>query len=165
MIIIESQGKEFVCLFDVEDYELVCCYNWNLHNQGYAVTTINGKTILMHRLIMGVTDPKVQVDHIQHDKLDNRRAMIRICTRSQNRRNSRKLARATSKLKGIYNEDGMWHVQIMQGQKVKNLGRFNSEKTAAKVYDQKAREVFKEFAFLNFPDFIMEKQLVIPGFL
>lgn len=159
MIIIESQGKEFVCLFDAEDYELVCRYNWNLHNQGYAVTTIYGKTILMHRLIMGVTDPEVQVDHIRHNKLDNRRQMLRKCTRSENRRNSRKLAHATSKLKGIYKEDGKWHVQIMQGQKIKNLGRFLNEVTAAKVYDEKARELFKEFAFLNFPDFVLEKQL------
>ena len=165
LVIIESKGKEFVCLFDAEDSELVCQYNWNLHNKGYAVTSINGKTILMHRLILGITDTSIQVDHKHHNKLDNRRQMLRTCTRSENRRNSRKLARATSKLKGIYKEDGKWHVQIMQGLKIKNLGRFWSEITAAKVYDQKARELFKEFAFLNFPDFIMEKQLVIPGFL
>jgi hypothetical protein len=153
-LIIISKGKEYVCLFDKEDQELINRFNWSLHSKGYAVTHINGKTVLMHRLILGIVDsPQIEADHIFHDKLDNRRAMIRICTRSENRRNSRKLKESSqSQYKGVYRDQNKWHVQIMKSQQVVNLGRYRSERTAAKIYDQFARKEFKEFAFLNFPN-------------
>lgn len=152
-IVITSKGIENICLVDPKDYELVCHYRWNLHSEGYAVTKLNRKTVLMHRLILGVTDPEIQVDHKFHNKLDNRRAKIRICTPSENRRNSQKLKDALSKFKGVYKDGRYWHAQIMQDGKVKNLGRFRSEATAAKVYDIAARLFFRDFAFLNFPDY------------
>lgn len=164
-VIIKSKGIEFICLIDPENLELVSRYKWNLHSRGYAATTIKGKTILMHRLIMGVDDPKIEVDHQFHNKLDNRKANLRPCTPAENRRNSRKLKKGTSKLKGVYKDGKYWHVQIKVGSRIINKGRFRSEKTAGKVYDCSARLVFKEFAFLNFPGLIELKQLTIPGFL
>ena len=65
--------------------------------------------------------------------------------------------------KGVYKDGKFYHSQIMQGQRVINLGRFYSEITAGKVYDQAAKETFKDFAFLNFPGFIPVNQLSIPG--
>ena len=107
----------------------------------------------MHRLILGIVDsPQIETDHKFHNKLDNRRAKIRVCTRSENRRNSRKVKEGSSQFKGVYRDNNKYHAQIMQGQKVINLGRFRSEVTAGKVYDQAARREFKDFAFLNFPD-------------
>ncbi|MDP3446072.1 MAG: hypothetical protein Q8T08_24690, partial [Ignavibacteria bacterium] len=130
--LIKSKGKEYICLFDRIDQDLIFRHKWNLVN-GYAVATINGKSISMHRLILGVTDPEIQIDHKHHNKLDNRRRKIRLCTRSENRRNSRKLLEGTSKYKGVYRDKNKWHVQIFIGENVKNLGRYRSEKTAAKV--------------------------------
>lgn len=163
VVLIESKGKIFECLYGPEHFELVSRYRWNLHNKGYAVATINGKQVLMHRLIMGVVDPKIQVDHRNHNKLDNLSANLRVCTPSENRRNSQKHKSAHSKLKGIYRDRNFWHAQIMQNGRVKNLGSFHSELTAAKVYDSSARLYHKEFACLNFPEFSEERQLVIPG--
>jgi len=165
IIIIESKGKEHFCLVDNEDFNLVNNFHWNISNNGYAITTIHGKSILMHRLIMGVTDPAFQVDHKQHNKLDNRKEKLRVCTASENRRNSLKHMAASSKLKGIYDDGGKWHVQIFVNGKVRNLGLFYSEITAAKLYDKVAKKHFKEFACLNFPEFNYDEQLVIPGFL
>lgn len=163
-LLIKSKGKEYICQYDTEYFELISLFRWHLHKQGYAQSRINGKTVLMHRLIMGVVDPDIQVDHKYHNKLDNRREKIRICTRSENRRNSQKHKESQSKYKGVYKDGRYWHVQIMANGKVVNLGRYWSEITAAKVYDVAARLFFKDFAYLNFPDFFEVEQLAIPGF-
>jgi hypothetical protein len=151
-MIIHSKGIDYICLYDLEDHELISRFNWSLHSQGYAQTTINGKTVLMHRLILGIVySPGIEVDHIFHNKLDNRRANIRICTRSENSRNSRKIKKCSSKFKGVYWDKNTWHAQIKRGNRIVNLGRFQSENTAGRVYDQIARIEYNEFACLNFP--------------
>jgi len=162
-LIIISKGKEYTCLFDRRDQKLISRFNWSLHSKGYAVTTLKGKPILMHRLILGIVDrPEIEADHKFHNKLDNRRSKIRICTHAENIRNSQKF-KGVSKYKGVCRDQNKWHVQILQGNRVKNLGRYRSEITAGKVYDRKAKELFKDFANLNFPGFKPENQLSIPG--
>lgn len=150
---IVSKGVEYPCLIDQEDQELLSQFSWSLHSEGYAQTIIGRRTVLMHRLVMGVLDnPSVEVDHKFHNRLDNRKSQLRICSHSENRRNSRKLSPATSSFKGVYfeSERGLYHAQIGLGDKVKNLGRYHNEKMAGKAYDKKALEVFKEYAHLNF---------------
>ena len=162
-LIIKSKGKTYKCLYDSRDQKLISRFSWSLHNKGYAVTTIAGKPVLMHRLILGIIDkPEIETDHRFHNRLDNRRSKIRVCSHSQNRRNSRKVKPGTSILKGVYLDQNKWHAQIMQGQQVVNLGRFRSEITAGLIYDQRAKETFKDFAYLNFPDSDpLPKQLTI----
>jgi phosphotransferase system IIB component len=158
-LIITSKGRDYKCLYDKRDQELVSRYHWNLHSKGYAVTTVNGKQILMHRLILGIVDkPEFEVDHRFHNRLDNRRSKIRVCSHSQNLMNSRKL-KGKSKLKGVYRDQNKWHAQIMIDGHVTNLGRFRSEATCAKQYDKAARQTFKDFAFTNFPAFTEPEQL------
>ncbi len=163
-LLIISKDKEYICLYDPEDEELISRFSWSLHSQGYAQTTIDGKTVLLHRLIMGVLDkPQIEVDHRFHNRLDNRRSKLRVCSHSENRRNARKLKpTAHSQYKGIYNDLGRWHVQIMQNEKVKNLGRYNNEVIGAKVYDRRAIELFKDFAFVNFQSSREARQLTFP---
>lgn len=162
-LLITSKGKEFICLFDKRDQKKISRYNWSLHSKGYACTTINGKSILMHRLILGIIDrPEVETDHRFHNRLDNRRSKIRVCSHSENRRNSRKVKEGSSKYKGVYRDQNKWHAQIMIDDQVTNLGRFRSPVTAAKIYDEAAKETFKDFAFLNFPGLgPLPKQLTI----
>ncbi len=164
-VILKSRNQVHNCFFDPEYYKLINRFHWYLSSRGYAVTSKNGRRIYMHRLILEVDDPKTLVNHRNHNKLDNRRANIRICTSSEKNRNSRKLTPKSSKYKGVYLDNKYWHVQINEDRERKNLGRFRSEKTAAKVYDQKARELYKDFAFLNFPNFVEDLQLIFPGFL
>jgi len=155
-IIIISKGKEYPCLYDEADRELISQYQWSLHSKGYAQTTIKGKTVLMHRLVMKVTDPKIEVDHRFHNKLDNRKSKLRACNHSENRRNSRKEKNCSSKYKGSYfeTERGIYHSQIGfatdNGTKVYNLGRYADERLAGKAYDRKAVELFGRFACVNF---------------
>lgn len=96
-------------LLDDEDVELVSQYNWHVNDKGYAVWRgiKDGKkqTIRMHRLIMNTPDG-MDTDHINHNRLDNRRANLRICDRKTNLNNGSKVLDA----KGYYYEKqrGKW---------------------------------------------------------
>ncbi|MMZ67947.1 hypothetical protein D1872_305870 [compost metagenome] len=84
-----TQGK--VAIIDDEDFEKVSAYKWCYSSTiGYAVSrkVVNGKRqpVLMHRLILDAP-PGLVTDHINHDKLDNRKANLRLCTRHENNRN------------------------------------------------------------------------------
>jgi hypothetical protein len=150
-LILNYKDQQFICLYDAIDHELISQYSWSYSN-GYAVTTIKGKTVLMHRLILGLIDkPEIEVDHQFHKKLDNRRSEIRACTHTQNLRNSRKL-NGFSKFKGVYRDQNKCKVQITNDEKQITIGRFRSEVTAGKVYDKAARDLFGEFANPNFKE-------------
>ena len=86
-IISLTQGK--VVIVDDEDFEWLNQWKW-LYNGGYAIRSVgpykNRKHIRMHRLIMDTPD-HLEVDHINWDKLDNRRSNLRNVTRSENQRN------------------------------------------------------------------------------
>lgn len=66
----------------------------------YAVT---GRGIRMHRFILGIADPRVQVDHDDRDGLNNQRYNLRTCTNAQNQVNKPKVRLSdTSRYKGVY---------------------------------------------------------------
>lgn len=134
---------------------------WNPHTKSfYAVRGIylgggrkNSKTtsIKMHRLIINVSKNK-QVDHINHDTLDNRRKNLRICTRAENSMNRKLNINNTSGYKGIsWNKPTKkWMAQIRKNGIGIHLGLFANIYQAAKAYDQAAKKLFGEFAKLNF---------------
>lgn len=80
-----------VALVDDEDYEALMGFKWNHAQNGYAYRyTFNPRrNILMHREIMN-PEPGLEVDHINGNKLDNRRANLRVCDRRTNATNSGK---------------------------------------------------------------------------
>lgn len=138
------------------DFELVSSWAWRLHTMGYAVTAIprNGDKLarvqLLHRLIASPAPGQV-VDHINADKLDNRRQNLRACTNTENLRNRRK-GRGSSQYKGVYRhtQTKNWVAQIGNAGKRKNLGSFSTELEAALCYDAAARALFGDFAHTNF---------------
>jgi len=79
---------------------------------------------------------------------------VRLATRMQNSRNTRGRGGRTSKYKGVVwsKKSKTWKAQITCNLKTIPLGTFNDELQAAYAYDIKAKELFKEFAYLNFPD-------------
>jgi len=158
-----SQNK--FAIVDAEDYHRLSKYKWCLSrtpHTNYAMRRTKGKrvkgkrvkrkSIMMHRFILNAPRHLV-VDHINHNGLDNRKKNLRLCTRAQNNRNSRSFRKKTSRYKGV-----SWDKRrkrflacIRCNGKYYYLGRFKSETDAAKAYDRKARELFGQFAFLNFP--------------
>jgi len=102
---------------------------------------------------MGTEEGKV-IDHINSNGLDNRKANVRFATAQQNCWNQRKQrGNSSSKYKGVHWEKkrNQWRARITFKGRVVRRGRFETEQEAAKAYDGKARELFGEFASLNFP--------------
>jgi len=110
----------------------------------------------MHREIL-LVDGSQEIDHINGNSLDNRKANLRVCTHRQNTQNSGKREGCNSRFKGAYwnKNRGKWHARIGHRGKQIHLGYFESE--AAKAYDEKAKELFGVFAHPNFPQ-IAEKK-------
>jgi hypothetical protein len=134
---------------DDEDFEYLNQYHWRLGTKGYAESDINGKTTGMHRLILNA--PKgSEVDHKDHNKLNNQKYNIRICTTSQNQQN--KIPRGTSKYLGVKIVKGKIKAAIKVNNKYIHLGTFKTEKQAAFVYDNAAKKYHGEFANLNFKE-------------
>lgn len=163
--------KGYMALVDDEDYERVLARGkWHAFvpkskHTVYAIRTHrqpDGKrqTEYLHRFILNVTDPKVEVDHQNHNGLDCQQSNLRAASKAQNmgnqllRRNPK-----SSRYKGVrFNKKlGKWEAYIGVGKYI-YLGLFTSEAEAAAAYDAKARELFKEFAAPNFEDWLDEME-------
>jgi len=155
-------NSDLKALVDEEYYDNISKFTWRLCKRDriyYAVryehVHINGRrktiTIRMHRKIMGEGHPIY--DHKNGNGLDNQKENIRPCTCAQNSRNknSYKTSRNTSLYKGVrFHQRKYWDAQIGYNNKFIHIGCFDSEIEAAKAYDEKARELFGEFARCNF---------------
>jgi hypothetical protein len=153
-----TQGK--VALVDDTDYEWLNQWRWYArknNNAWYAsrhsARDENNKqsTILMHRVILGVTDPKVQIDHDDTNGLNNQRYNLREASHSQNQHNQRIKAGGTSKYKGVsWNErQKKWKVSIRKNKVQIHVGCFCDEIDAAIAYNKAAIIYHGEFARLN----------------
>lgn len=140
-------------LFDSEDSIIVTAQKWFKSPQGYALArpptgSRKRQTITMHGYLMAV--PKgVCIDHINGNKLDNRKDNLRYCDQSENGKNARKKSRngvPTSKHKGVsWSNRGYWQVVVRVEGKLKFIGKFDSESDAAKY----AEPYFKTQFHLN----------------
>ncbi len=93
-----------------------------------------------------------EIDHINGDKLDNRKVNLRICTSSQNAMNRKSLGNRFG-YKGIVNyRNGKYQAMIWDGKHNLNLGMFTTKEDAAKAYDNAAVEIHGIYARLNFPE-------------
>ncbi len=146
-----TKGK--FAIVDAADYAYLSRFRWHAtecRGRFYAATVINGKSVSMHRMLMNPSEGKV-VDHIDGNGLNNRRANLRLCTPTQNRRNTRP-RRKTSAFLGVSRRGDKYLARIKHRGRSLYLGLFDTEVEAAQARDDKAKELFGEFAWLNFPD-------------
>ena len=145
-----TQGK--FAIVDDADFEWLNRRKWFARFcKGHWYAYSGHSQILMHRLIMNCPKGK-EIDHWNNNGLDNRRANIRECSHSQNMANKPGRSKI-SKYKGlVYHKLAhKWRARIRCNYRCFHLGLFDSEINAAKAYDKKAKELFGEFAYLNFP--------------
>lgn len=152
--------KGYVTVVDDEDAVLVAG-SWCAKPVGRSVYACRshkrGQVSLLHRVILGLTAQDPDVDHIDGDGLNNRRSNLRLASKAQNHRNTRKPLRAnggapSSRFKGVSWDAARskWRAQIqIGGGNNKFLGRFDAEADAAKAYDAMAHAVFGEYARPN----------------
>lgn len=151
---IYDKQKNIRCYTLIEHIDLnrISSYSWSLMGRDYIKSRIDGKDVYLHRFIMKQDNPDIIVDHINRNKLDNRRSNLRLANRKQNAFNRNKSSNKSSKYKGVSldKSKGLWQSYIkMDGIKYL-LGYFKSEREAAKTYDLYASHYYGEFVATNF---------------
>lgn len=129
-----TQG--FETIVDDEDFDFLMQWSWCYH-KGYAVNTKTGRHLYMHRMV-NKTPQGFQTDHVNLDRLDNRRSNLRTVTRAENNINRVVKANSTSKYKGVswQKRHKNWIAQIKPiGSPRIYLGTFKDELDAATAYN------------------------------
>ena len=157
MVKIDDQKsyQEIDVLVDEEDAEWICQYRWRIDDKGYVVRGIRTKEgkyylLRLHRQIMkrhGLLRyhdycDNLEVDHINHNKLDNRKVNLRVCTSAENKRNR------TSKngdLRGIQRTKRGFKVTIYVEGKAIYIGTFPNQKIAKYYYNLAGSQLHGEF--------------------
>ena len=164
-----NRGK-FFAVVDDKLYNELSKFNWNISKNGYAQRRVKignkVSTILMHRQIMELSfGDSICVDHINGDRLDNRKSNLRLCTHTENLHNSKLSKRNKSRAKGVFHQcikyetkNGItykyyWRASIMFNSKLIYLGLFpDTDKgfeRAKKAYNDATKKYYGEFAYLN----------------
>jgi hypothetical protein len=158
-----TQGMTAVV--DDEDYARVSRYSWRAKRKrdgrttyAYAtIASVSSRTgrvdVALHRLVMDAPADR-QIDHIDGDGLNNRRANLRLATHAQNQANRNKQANNRSGFKGVYKTTGSesWQSILRFNRHNYGIKTCKTKEEAARWYDRAARVVHGEFANLNFPD-------------
>lgn len=153
-----TKGK--FAIVDDEDYEELSKYKWqasSIRRNEICYATrkviVNGKRkeVKMH-IVINRTPAGMDTDHINGNGLDNRKENLRTASPSQNAINigKRKKSGTSSSYKGVGRNGKKWASVISLNGKKIYLGMYESEIEAARVYDAKAKELYGEFALLNF---------------
>ncbi len=150
--------RGFYAKVDTEDYEKVSSRKWYMNTHRglkYAKShvVINGKrtTMSMHRLIMKAGN-RMEVDHINHDGLDNRKSNLRVCTHKQNLMNSGNTKNSKSKYKGVSPMGKKWRAVSRLSGTQRYLGCYETQIEAAIAYDDEVLKHGDIHAYINFPE-------------
>jgi hypothetical protein len=159
ILYIIKNGVQVETKLDSKYVDIVKEYSWFIMgqtktNQGYVGFSrkIKGTTVYykLHRLILGVEDENVLVDHINRNRFDNRESNLRIASRSENAYNSSKFRNVNSKFKGVRKtSSGTFECSLRVDGETIYLGSYLTELEAVKVYDENARIYHGEFAATN----------------
>lgn len=152
-------GGRAAAMVDDVDFESIAESRWYETGDGYACRSLprpgkRATTQRMHRLITNAPSG-MDVDHINHNGLDNRRSNLRVCPHRYNLANQRpRRGVRSSRFKGVYRHSvtGRWKANIGIRNRTIYLGTFDTEIEAAAEYDRAALEAWGEFALLNFPE-------------
>lgn len=151
---------------DDEDAERVSRYTWYVsyvRRKGkfslkYVRTNIrkdNGKqtALYLHRFVLQhkKINEKDEIDHIDNNRLNNKKSNLRVCSRSENACNCYISAYNTTGFKGVSwkKSHNKYEVQIMFHRKAHWIGLFCTKEEAARAYNEAAKQLHGEFAKLN----------------
>lgn len=150
-------------LIDDEDYDLIKRIKWNIaHDDEDDVYYARGRVkkkdlgkynqsyVRMHRIIMNAPRDK-QVDHVNHNGLDNRKENLRLSDQKQNSANMRLAKDSTTGFKGVtyQKKKKLYKVRLRVNYKLIYGGMHKNIYKAALMYNELAKKHFGEFACLN----------------
>jgi hypothetical protein len=153
--VIKSSNSDNLILVNDDLWHVLNKYSWSTNNKGYYTAKINNKKYLMHRYILNAQITDKMIDHINRNKLDNRRENLRFVSFDINSHNVTKHKNCKCKYIGVTSVKFVrtrYHAYITHNRKRYNLGTFDTEKEAALAYNNKAIELYGEFANLNIID-------------
>lgn len=133
-------------LVDDDFPDVKCTYSQVTPRKAYATMTHGGRTVYVHRWLMGLPEGK-EVDHINGDSLDNRKDNLRACSKAENRRNLGISIRNNSGYKGIWFDKSRNKYQVRVGHKF--VGRYSLLVDAISAYNEVAKDTFGVFAKIN----------------
>lgn len=142
------------CIIDKEDFSRVSKHKWYLDDWGYARRnkkfkdgTADSDPLRMHRFVLK-TKSKLVVDHMNGNKLDNRKTNLRLCTVAQNNFGRGIKKDNTSGCKGVHfnKPTGKWMARISAYGKRKYLGLFKTKELAYSAYKEVSKELHGDFS-------------------
>ncbi len=135
-------------IVDTEDIDRIIKYKWTIGTWGYAGTTIDNKSVLLHRFVLNEYDKNRIPDHINRNVLDNRKCNLRIADKSDNAANSKVNSNNTSGVKGISwsKEVNGWRAYITRHKHRYELGIFKDKEKAIEARLDAEKKYFGEFA-------------------
>lgn len=140
-------NKEQCFIVDIDDFDKVVDYNWRIDSNGYLISKehITRKTIRLHKILC---PEYIEVDHIDRDKMNNRKSNLREVTRQENVRNRPLSKNNTSGFTGVYwsKKDCSWYAQIAIDYHVIHLGYAPTKEDAIKSRLRAEKKYFGEFA-------------------
>jgi hypothetical protein len=143
------------CLIDREDIPIISAFNWRLswitkrNKTHYVVSSLRGKTIPMHRLILGFPDK--QIDHTNHEGWDNRKENLREVTPSQNCLNKKVQSNNKLGIKGVQKRTFLngitkYRVRIRVKGKLLTIGHTLTIEEAIELRKEADEKYFKLFS-------------------
>ena len=146
-----SNGVQF--LIDVDDYGRVKEYGWSYNRPRDYIFCNSLNQIPLSRFLLNCP-PGFEVDHINHNRLDNRRCNLRIATKSENSANTRRIKNGILRYKGVSycTQTGRWRASIHYGDMQTTIGRYDTMEQAAVAHDLVSYKLYGDFAWLNFPN-------------
>ena len=150
IILATNYGSKTEVMLDDDDYEWAKSIGWHIDSKGYARCSYKGKNKFMARLIMKIDDPKIFVDHINGNTLDNRKCNLRLASNSQNQANRQRHPTNTSGFRGVYwnKKSNKWQAGIKYLRKSIHLGMFDTPEEAHEAYKKAAFEIYGDYTEL-----------------
>jgi hypothetical protein len=146
-----------VAIVDDEDYERVMAAGpWHVYlnkHMWYPRRRVGKRHQPLANFVLGTVD-SCMIDHIDHNGLNNCKHNLREVSYTENNHNRRKQHNTTSTYYGVSRSTSgdSWEASIRKDGKYYYIGKFRDQLTAARAYDNKARELYGVMARLNFSD-------------
>jgi hypothetical protein len=133
-------------LVDAADYEQIAGWRCFLVGDGYVGVTVRtgkrgGRKVYLHRVIAGLApnDPR-EVDHINRNRLDNRRTNLRVASRAEQMQNTSLRSDSASGFRGVSKRGHRWRASATVAGKRHELGTYGTPEEAARVVSDWRRE-------------------------